>query len=276
MREKPSGEIDPKKWRPFLRLGKYVSEDFLKLAEEWLFLVREHGISKIATRPTSEEEFLVFLAHVHDGWKEAQKRIAVFLTDALTRFGAAQASDKQHHRSKDKEGQKQARAMSKRLRLEVAIARRMLDVILWTIVEGDQSTLRRLHVDGGEHSLTPANIADAMKAADSFNQDPQVMALSTDILSFVHVGDLIVANRSKQSISFVELKSGERNAKISGAAQFAVRSQCEYFEGMTVAGYDDTDRKHYERVKRQVVRNETIVETIRMRAGPTQIPGTRS
>jgi hypothetical protein len=36
---------------------------------------------------------------------------------------------------------------------------------------------------------------------------------------------------------------------------------------MTVAGFDDTDRKHYERVKRQVVRNETIVETIRNEGG---------
>ena len=239
MHEKRSGEIDSKLWRPFLRLGKYVSEDFLKLAEEWLFLVREYGISKIATRPTSEEEFLAFLALVHDGWKDAQKRIADFLKNALTQLGEARAGEKEHHRLKDKEGQKQARAMSKRLSLEIAIARRMLDVILWTIFEGDQSTLRRLHVDGSEHNLNAANIADAMNAADSFNQDPQVMALSTDMLSFVHVGDLIVANRSEQSISFVELKSGERNADISAAAQFAVQSKCQYFEGMTVAGFED-------------------------------------
>lgn len=262
MPHKTSEEFDPQQWGPFLRLGKYLSEDFLKLAEEWLFLVREYGISKVATRPTSQEQFLEFFAHVHDGWKEAQKRIAAFLADALARRNEAQTSEKEQHKLKNKEGQKQARAVTKQVSLEIAVARRMLDVILWTVFDGDHSALRRLHVDGGQHSLSAANIADAMLAADYYNKDAQVMALSTDMLSFVHVGDLIVTNRSEGAITFIELKTGEKNADIATAAEFAIRSECGYFEAIATAEYDEKDRKHYARVKRQAKRNKIIVETI--------------
>ncbi len=90
-----------------------------------MFLVREYGSSKVATPPTSQEQFLEFLAHVHDGWKEAQKRIAVFLADALARRNEAQTSEKEQHRLNNKEGQNQARAVTKQINLEIVVARRM-------------------------------------------------------------------------------------------------------------------------------------------------------
>lgn len=268
-------EIDPRQWRPFLRLGEYLSKEFLVLAEEWLFLVREYGTSKSESRPATKEQFLEFTAHVHDGWKDAQRRIADFLIDALARRSAAEAHQKEQHRLKSKEGKRLAREDAARIGLEISVARRMLDVILWTIFAGDHSTLRRLHVDGGEHNLSTANIVDAMKAADHFNNDAQVMALSTDMLSFVHVGDLILANRAEGSISFIELKAGEKNVDIAQTAEVAVQSECEYFEALATSGYNETDRKHYERVKRQAKRNDTIVSTIRNEGGTDPNTGSK-
>ncbi len=267
MAETITKQPDPKLWRPFLRLGKYLTDDFLAVAEGWLFLVSAHGISKTPTQPTTKDEWLRFFAHCHDGWKQAQREIAAFLIEALARRAVAQANEKEQHRRKDKEGQKQARAATKQIGLEIAVARRMLDVILWTIFAGDHSTLRRLHVVGGQHSLSATNIKDAMRVVDNFNANPLVMALSTDMLSFVHVGDVIVTNRESGLTDFVEVKAGDKNADIAAIAEFAVRSDCDVFEQMATADFSETDKNHYERVKRQAVRNETIMSTIRHEGG---------
>lgn len=267
MTETTTKQPDPKLWRPFLRLGKYLTDDFLTVAEGWLFLVSAYGISKTPTQPTTKDEWLTFFTHCHEGWKQAQQEIAAFLIEALARRAVAHANEKEQHRRKDNEGQKQAKAATKQIGLEIAVARRMLDVILWTIFAGDHSTLRRLHIDGGQHSLSATNIEDAMRVADDLNANPLVMALSTDMLSFVHVGDLIVTNRLTGLIDFIELKAGDKNAGIAAMAEFAVRSECEVFEQMVTADFGEADKKHYERVKRQAVRNETIMSTIRNEGG---------
>ena len=105
------------------------------------------------------------------------------------------------------------------------------------------------------------------RVADDFNVNPLVMAISTDMLSFVHVGDLIVVDAEAGTRQFVELKSGNKNIEIATAAEFAIRSDCQKFEQMATADFDEADRKHYERVKRQVKRYNTIMATIRNEGG---------
>jgi hypothetical protein len=260
-------EPDPKLWRPFLRLGVYLRPQFLKRAEQWLYLVGAYGIDRTPVQPTTTEEWSKFFAHCHDGWKQAQIDIAAFLIDAIPRRSQAEAAERDCHRLRDKQGMRQARAATHEVELEIKVARRMLDVIIWTIFMGEHSTLRRLQVQDGKHSFSVASIEEAMRVASSLNDDPLVMAVSTDMLSLVHVGDLVVSNLRTGQVDFVELKAGKKNAAISAAAQFAVQSGCERFEATATAQLNGRDRKHYERVKRQVVRNETIISTIRNEGG---------
>lgn len=253
--------------RPFAAPGKYLSEAFLRAAVELHHLVSEYGIENTPVEPRTREEFAAFYARVHDGWKEAQRRIATLLTERLVQQADAAAQWKESRRLKDNAGQGAGRLKMQQIGLEIVVLRRMLDVILWTIFAGEHSTLRRLFVRGGQHNLSAKNIADAMPAAEHFNEDPQVIALCTDMLSAVHVGDLLIANSARREIQFAELKSGDRNAEIAAVAEFAVRSDCAYFEHVATAEFNETDKKHYERIKRQSQRNETIVETIRNEGG---------
>lgn len=262
MSQKPSVEPNLKSWRPFLRLSKYLPDDFLETAERWMVLVNGYGISKVPQQPETREEWLAFFAHCHDGWKQAQTEIATFLTDALTRQAEARENKNEQHRLKNKEAKAHARVREEQVRLEIAVARRMLDVILWTVFAGEHSTIRRLIVDGGEHNLSKENIAVAVSEADHYNKNPLVIALSTDMLSLVHVGDLVLANREDGSIEFVELKSGTKNIEIAATADFAVQSKCEFFESLATVEYNEADKKHYERVKKQAKRNDMILSTI--------------
>jgi hypothetical protein len=253
--------------RAFVPLGKHLPKEFLEVVLELHYLVSDHGIENTPVEPQTREEWLAYFAMIHDGWKEAQRRIAVLLKERLVRRSEAQADEAEQRRLRSKEGQTAAKRRLQAIGVEMLVLRRTLDVILWTIFAGEHSTLRRLFVQGGQHNLSAKNIDDAIPAAEFFNRDPQVMAVCTDMLSIVHVGDLLIANRGTGELVFSELKTGEKNLAITAAAEFAIRSGCERFEKLATASYDKADQKHYERVKRQSQRNETILNTIRDEGG---------
>jgi hypothetical protein len=262
-----TGDPSPADFRPFARIARSLPDDLIEEAVDLLFLVREYGISKSSPPFATAEAFLAFVAHVHDGWKIAQRRIATRLREALSRRADAKALAKSCRGRRDSAGESSAKLSITRLELEIKILRRTLDVILWSIVSGEHSTLRRLFVAGGAHSLSVKAIADAMPTAGDFNRDPHTIALCTDMLSQVHVGDLMVANRRTGEITFVELKAGDKNYQICKAAEVAALASCAMFEGQFAQGLDPADTKHYERAKRQSSRNHTILNTIRNEGG---------
>jgi len=260
-------------FKPFLRLAKYLPEEFMLIAEELLFLVGHHGNSLTPSEPSNAEEWRQFIGRVHDGWKQAQTKIASLLIDALARDAVASANIKEKHRLRDKTGQLEAKREAHRIAIEILVLRRMLDVILWTIVQGEHATLRRLFIVDGTSSLSAKNINDAMPVADSINSEPLLMAVCTDMLSLVHVGDLLVSDRLKGGFSFIELKTGAKNHEMSKAAEFAVQSGCQAFDEFVRADLNQKDIKHYERVKRQAQRNKQIVDTIMNEGGTDQNTG---
>lgn len=193
-------------------------------------------------------------------------RPATRLTDTLSSRADAKTLVKDCRSRRDRDGERTAKQTVRQLELEVKVLRRTLDVILWSILSGEHSTLRRLFVVGGVHNLSIQAIADAMPTAEVFNQDPHTIALCTDLLSQVHVGDLMVANRRTGEVAFVELKAGDKNFQISKAAEAAALSGCAMFEGVT-QNFDSADMKQYERARRQSSRNHTILNTIRNEGG---------
>ena len=253
--------------RPFDLPGKRLSAEFLQTAVELQYLVSAYGIDNTPRQPKTRAEFEAFYVKVHDGWKEAQRRIAKLLTERLSVRAEALAMERQARQSRDPEARKSAVQMMATVAIEIAFLRRTLDVVLWTILQGEHSTLRRLVVKGGQHSLSARNISDAMRAAEHLNRSPLVMALATDMLSLVHVGDLVHIDRGAGQVSFVELKAGEKNNEMAMLAEASLQIKCEHFDQFATAEMVDIDKKHFERVKRQAQRNHTIIETIRNEGG---------
>jgi len=253
--------------RPYLRLSKYFSEEFVELSIELLFLVRDYGVSKTNDVIKSPENTVTFLYAIHDGWKIAQKKIANALIDALRSLEELKRQRKENRgRWKSEQYSENDRAIYV-ANLQINVLRRMLDIILWTIFACEQSTLRRFYISGGENNLSIANINEAMQVADDINVDEGTIAICTDMLSQVHVGDLLVRSFSPSKTYFVELKSGEKNVAFSQAAKFAVDSQCEHFEKIFTSNLNSADRKHFERAKRQFSRANTISQTVQNEKG---------
>jgi hypothetical protein len=113
--------------RPYLRLVKYLPDEFVELCIELLFLVREYGISKVVPTRENPAEFPEFLAHVHDGWKEAQTRIAQHLTSFLTELNYFTRLEKEHRATRNKTGQISARQEQRRIHIQIRVLRRILD-----------------------------------------------------------------------------------------------------------------------------------------------------
>lgn len=253
--------------RPYLRLAEYLSPEFVTLSIELLFLVRQYGINKATPDLDDPASFQKFFRHVHDGWKEAQSKIAHHLTRFLKNLDDFSQLEKNHRAARNKEGAKSARLEMQRINLQITVLRRILDVIAWTIFRGEQSTLRRLFIQGGQHNFSVKNIADAMPVADELNKQPHIMAVCTDMLSYIHLGDLIVKDASNNSVQFIELKSGQKNITLSKYAEFAAASECEAFDAYVRTDLNEMDSAHYDRAKRQAKRAKAITSTIQTNQG---------
>jgi hypothetical protein len=263
---KPTKPLPPE-FRPIIRLAKFLPQEFLSRLERWHFLVSSYGYDKTGKAPENRDEYLQFAANCHEGWKQAQTEIASFLIDALERRAQAQSDHDSQRRLKNKEGQRTARRLVDEIGLQIKMARRTLDAILWTILRGEHSTLRRLIVEGGQNNLSIKNIREAVLAADALNDNPYIMALSTDMLSLVHVGDLLVINVEKGERFFAELKAGEKNIAISSLAEMAAAGEATEDIAKVLEGFDKTDKEHFERARRQAARNNSIASTIRNEGG---------
>lgn len=89
------------------------------------------------------------------------------------------------------------------------------DTIGWMILRGDLSAVRSQFLDTRGHSdLNEHNWESVEGALATFTVDPDLVALATDLTSFLHVGDLLVLNTLSGKITTIELKEGEINQRI--------------------------------------------------------------
>lgn len=100
-----------------------------------------------------------------------------------------------------------------------------------------------------------------MVAADLINQDKHVVAIVSDMSTFVHVGDLVTFN-PLDGFQFVEIKTGEKNNEVYEAAEFSVISECPHFEENFINNMSGNDVKQFKRIKRQIVRRMNVLEAI--------------
>ena len=85
-----------------------------------------------------------------------------------------------------------------------------------------------------------------MVAADLINQGKHVVAIISDMSTFVHVGDLVTFNLL-DGFQIVEVKTGENNNQLYEAAECSVISACPSFEENCINKLPDNDDKQLNR-----------------------------
>lgn len=247
-----------RKYRPFKNVWSRCTPEFIELNKKLLVLVR-YGDNDATTQRGTEhaENFKRLLS----GWKTAQNIIAEEIVIRLCRKKEIERNKKAAHAKKDYETKQKCIRDEVRTGNEIAILRRCIDSLVWTMLGNEHSSIRRLPVNGSPDNLSERNILDSKVAADDINSDPLAFAIITDMTTFVHTGDLLALIPGR-GISLIELKSGKKNLEFSEAAEFAVWSECPHFDDAFTHGFDKTDINHYQRAKRQVIRAKNVVDAI--------------
>ncbi|WP_219952675.1 hypothetical protein [Dickeya zeae] len=245
-------------FRPFINLWGQHSPEFNELIKTLMVLIRQGDNDKSRnTRTEPIENFKCVLS----GWKRAQKIITDELIIRISRVEELEKEKKSAHSHKNYEMKQKCIRDVKRTKSEITILRRCIDSIVWTMLNNEHSSIRRLPINGNPDNLSVFNIHDSMTVADQINSDPMAIAVISDITTFVHTGDLL-ALIPHNGIALIELKSGKKNIEFSKAAEFSVLSECPNFDEFYTKEFNKKDLKHYQRTKRQFKRAQNVIEAI--------------
>jgi hypothetical protein len=201
-----------------------------------------------------------FLERSHEGWKMAQIQIIERICRNLELNETLKTKLNKCHIQKDLLGKKAISDDLGRSNSEIVILRRMLDYIPWAIFGEDLSSIRRMAVKGGGKNLTLETIGEALETLNTINRNPKVIAIANDVTTFIHIGDLLIADLNDGKIQFVELKRGEKNVELSKAAYTSLKNP--EFEKSYSESLSDKDKAHFNRSKRQAVRGKNLLQNL--------------
>lgn len=249
-----------RKMRPFVSIWKRMKPEFIVLVRELLYLLRKYGIEKVG-EGNARKNRVEFMSAVHDGWKKCQGIISSEIILRLDEISLLKQQSKDFHIQKKSKEKMRCLNDIKIIEYEIKVLRRFIDSIIWTLLDNEHSTIRRLPLPDNNDNLSKKNILDSMVAANIINENPTSIAIISDLTTFVHAGDLVVMQIDK-GLTLAEVKSGDKNIEFSHAAQFSVETKCPHFDEAYTQGFDEKDIKHYNRTKKQWERLAGITNTI--------------
>ena len=242
-------------------LGPYLDAEFSDLLSELLYLLREYGIGKLQPDPGNSEQFFEFVGYVHEGWKQAHSKIASRLSNYIDEIEKLEKEKKLHHAARRTDEKKSCIRDIEVIKVRMVILRRFYDSIAWMFLRGEHSSIRRFVSSGGVDNLSRKNIEEAEAYLESANGDPLTIAISSDMTTFIHTGDVLQFN-AKKGVALIELKSGDKNMELYKAANFAVASDCPHFMELYTSDLNEKDSKHFHRARKQIDRANNIVQVI--------------
>lgn len=257
----------------FLSIGLMIREDSKELLLRLIHLIRGHGIYKIRPSKDNKANYVPFVSAVHDGWKLAQNLITEKLVANLQQIESLEKEKQQFHKLHLKSEKDITVNLLKKLKLENLIFRRFIDSIVWSILDNEHSTIRRLPLKNIGDNLSVKNIVDARSTVDDYNKCPLTIAIISDITTFVHHGDII--RRSPSGVAFIELKSGTKGTSISRTANIIQELNCAIANEILTRDFNLKDKKQYTRTRNQIIRNENLANTLQTNAGIDAFSGLR-
>ncbi|MGV6393652.1 hypothetical protein ACTUVN_002349 [Pseudomonas caspiana] len=261
----------PPGFERFLRLGMLLESDTKALMIRLLHLIRGNGIYKMIPSSENHENYLEFIAAVHDGWKLAQKLIVIEVCRNLSEISSLEAQKSDFHIRKNSVEKSKAIQKIKKLNLENNMLRRFVDSIVWNMLFDEHSTIRRLPIKKHGDNLSITNIEDIQEVIDQYNECPMTIAIMTDLTTFVHHGD--IALRNSEGTSFIEVKSGSKSKVLLGIMEHSETLGCKLVEKILTKDFTRSERQQYKRTKNQAYRAKNLSSTLNTNEGYDQLTG---
>jgi hypothetical protein len=224
----------------------------------------------------------IFFLGCHYSFNAAQKQIAGLMIEIIGEKRALEETIKAARIAKDANQVNQLTARLRQLDRQGILLRRLLDCVLSHFIGSQTWILRRLMVYREIRDIDVDVLEKTVAEADRRNREDRMMFhLVTDLLTAVHVGDLIKVDRSdftKQmqpgEWEVIELKSG----KVNDTLGKVLERQRE--ESVSASDLDQVKAqlgpkgvKQVERMLRQRIRQERVETLIRTDEGLEPISG---
>lgn len=141
-----------------------------------------------------------------------------------------------------------------------SLYRGIADAIAWQFLGNQLCHARRLYKGHNQPNLKECNLESVVKASDYYiEQNPNSMALISDLTSFIQVGDILTFN-PLNGIGLIEVKEGEQNLKISNFLHFLLEHKCERSFQYFAAQEGSKSIKQLGRMMRQMSRMDHFGE----------------
>jgi len=141
------------------------------------------------------------------------------------------------------------------------------DSIVWLICNDQRHILKQLCLHRERGPLSEANFESVYVTLELLNSDPYSIAVWNDATSFVDIGDITYLNKRVNNISFIELKGGDVNAEIISMMKVKDDSKFNKRYNIFVQKYGNKGIKHFDRIRKQEVRNKQITNLIKQGRG---------
>jgi len=237
-------------------------------------LAQRSGISELEKRGYKQSDFesnpsirREFLRACHYGYDVAQRKIAKLVIDMELEIARLTAEMKDYRRKKDGK-EKEVFQLIRMIRNRQKVLRRIVDSILFTMIQQQNWLLRRFTIDLKIHAIDPEVLNRTVQiAVDRNREDRMKFNLVSDLSTVVQIGDLIEIDASVRGggkWKVIELKQGKMNELISGILGLKSSSADAVVAVKTSLGEKAEKQAH--RMIRQVRRVgelERIVETDR-------------
>lgn len=226
--------------------------------------IQHSGIELSRLRNLSDlsiEDKEIFIQTCHVGYKQAQKRVIFEIQEYQTELTSLKINLKECRRNKNKTRIKEILNEQKIIDNRIITYSHIIDTIAWQILGSQIATVRRFHIDEkGSKFLNNSNISHAIEVADKINENPNNLALISDLTNFIQIGDLIVLQDGK--VGVMELKEGAVNDQIA-AFLSETESNNQTIEDVDLdEKFDKKTIKQIKRVVNQKIRMDQTIDVV--------------
>ncbi|THJ20633.1 MAG: hypothetical protein CAF45_013830 [Nitrospira sp. CG24E] len=161
-----------------------------------------------------------FVRGCHYGYDKAQQRISATIIELHAQSRLATQSLKLARRNKDKNETSALIQYLKVIQNQELVLRRLLDSLLYVLVQGKVWILKRMLVDTHIRPVDPHVLARTTKTASERNATSRYrFSLVTDLTTIAQIGDLVevdLSSSAEERWRIIELKEGKVNEILSG------------------------------------------------------------
>lgn len=197
---------------------------FEPILDQLFELAQRNGITELEKKGYGQADFennpsvrREFIRACHYGYDLAQRKIAKLVIAMEGEATRLTAELKEHRRKKDPEAAIVPRRIQVIRNRQITL-RRLLDSILFAMIQQQNWLFRRFTIDLRIHNIDPTVLNRTVQVAVERNREDRMkFNLVSDLSTVVQIGDLIEIDASAQGMwKVIELKQGTMNEVLSG------------------------------------------------------------